>query len=113
MPCRKDEAGGQSGLEKEQFDKRKLDNSEAAKFGEDLPLILSTIEGANTDDALRIDSGAFSDVIEAVAKGDIKPLANKKRSGQKERNTSTGSAASVGRGSIADDSEAPSRVSIT
>ena len=75
---------------------------------EDLPLVLSSLENSNLGEAMSPD---FSQVIEAVAKGDIKPLAEKARSAHKESKASTGVHASVGRGSTTQGSDPPSRVS--
>lgn len=68
--------------------------------GDDLPLILSTLENASVEEALSLDSN-ISEVIEAVANGDIKALTE---DGVAKRDTS------VGRGPLKDEAGPPAEV---
>ena len=95
---------------KEKLARWKQAAAEDAGLGEELPLVLSTLEDASVTQALSLDSN-LSEVVEAVAKGDIKPLS--------ETNGSRGSAKglsnslphdSVGRGPVGRESDPPSSV---
>ena len=74
--------------------------------GDDLPLILSTLESASVEEALGLDSN-ISEVIEAVANGDIKALTGDSPS---KRNDADRSAPSVGRGPLKDEERPPAEV---
>lgn len=92
-------------------EERKESNSQASSdFREDLPLVLSTLEDDSVSKALSLDSN-LSEVVEAVAKGDIKPLADKKRWGQREGPQPQDRGQSVGRGPVVQEAEPPTAVS--
>ena len=80
---------------------------EEADLGDDLPLVLSTLEDASVSKALSLDSN-LSEVVEAVAKGDIKPLADRKPWRQKAEALPQGN--SVGRGPVGQEADMPMTV---
>ena len=75
--------------------------------------MLSTLEDASVTKALSLDSN-LSEVVEAVAKGDIKPLAKGKGSGSGDAKAGSSGLPhdSVGRGPVTQESDPPSKVSL-
>lgn len=72
--------------------------------------MLSTLEDASVTKALSLDSN-LSEVVEAVAKGDIKPLSESKGPQKNASAPSNGLPHdSVGRGPVSQETDAPSSV---
>ena len=95
---------------KEKLARWKQAAAEGDGLGEELPLVLSTLEDASVTKALSLDSN-LSEVVEAVAKGDIKPFSEGKGSrGNVETSTDDLPHDSVGRGPVSQESDPPPSV---
>lgn len=92
-------------------DQGKETAAEDMDLGDDLPLVLSTLEDASVNQALSLDSN-LSKVVEAVANGDIKPLTEKKRGMEPKHGSNSQEHSSVGRGPVNEGSvsDPPSKV---
>ncbi len=108
--CRPSTSGAGDGA-KHKLEGWKQASALDAELGGELPLVLSTLEDASVTKALSLDSN-LSEVVEAVAKGDIKPLAEKRDSGAASKAPRNGLPHnSVGRGPVTQESNPPSTVS--
>lgn len=85
------------------------ETASTADVGEDLPLALSTLEDDSVSKALSLDSN-LSEVVEAVAKGDIKPLTEKRQWGPPKGMPPKEQGDSVGRGPVAPQADFPATV---
>ena len=95
----------------DQLDRRRAEGAKVApvlQLGEDLPLVLSTLENASVQEALSLDSD-IAGVVEAVANGDIKPFTDGELATLASGANSAGEP-SVGRGPLKDKVAPPAKV---
>lgn len=92
--------------------KRSAPSAASLQSFDDLPLALSTLEDASVEEALSLDSN-ISEVIEAVANGDIKAFAGDrfvKLGRGRDTGSGNGSSPGVGRGPVKGADAPPSEV---
>ena len=93
----------------DQLDRRRAEGALGLQLGEDLPLVLSTLENASVQEALSLDSD-IAGVVEAVANGDIKPFTDSDLAAKASLGSNSAGEPSVGRGPLKDKVAPPAKV---